>query len=53
MTVAPEPHGTPPDCVMRVVPVDPRFESRMPTVKVDERIDPKSVIKAPECKPRQ
>jgi hypothetical protein len=52
-TTAPEAHGTSPDCVIRVVPVDPRAKSRMPVVTVDERADPKGVIKIPECKPRQ
>jgi hypothetical protein len=52
VTVAPEPHGTRPPCVMRVVPVDPSVKSRMPVVSVDERIDPKSVLKVPECQPR-
>jgi hypothetical protein len=53
VTVAPEPHGTRrPDCVMRVVPVDPKLKSSMPVVSVDQRADPKSVIKVPECQPR-
>ena len=51
VTAAPEPHGTGRPCVMRVVPVDPGFMSLMPTVSVDERGDPQSVIKVPECKP--
>jgi hypothetical protein len=36
---------------MRVVPVDPKLKSTMPVVTVDERGDPKSVIKV-VCDPR-
>ena len=50
ITVAPKPHGTGPACI-RVAPVDPNATSNMPTVKVDGRIDPKMLIKAPECQP--
>jgi hypothetical protein len=50
VTTAPEPHGSAPRCVMRVVPVDPNFKSSMPTVNVDQRADPKSVIKV-FCQP--
>jgi hypothetical protein len=55
ITVAPDAHGTLPDCVnvMRVVPVDPSYKSNMPTVLGDGRVDPKMVIKAPECQPRR
>lgn len=41
-----------PSCVMRVVLVDPRVTSGMPIVTVDERADPKSVVKLPACQPR-
>jgi hypothetical protein len=49
ITAAPQPHPTPPPCVMRVVPVDPKFSSRMLVVNVDKWMDPKSVITLPEC----
>jgi hypothetical protein len=52
VTAAPEPHGTTAPCVMRVVPVDPRKKSNMPVVSVDDRADPKGVIKIPTCQPR-
>jgi hypothetical protein len=52
VTAAPNPHPTPPPCVMRVVPIDPRLDSRILVVSVDERIDPKSVIKRPACQPQ-
>jgi hypothetical protein len=51
VTSAPDAHGILPDCVIRVVPVDPA-KSTMPMVKVDGRGDPKSVIKVTECQPR-
>ena len=51
ITAAPEPHGTTVPCVMRTVPVDPRFKSKMPVVGVDKRADPKSVITIPTCQP--
>jgi hypothetical protein len=53
VTTAPEPHGLLPDCVMRVVPVDPRAKSSMPVVSVDGSIDLKAIIKVPECRPRK
>lgn len=54
---APQPDAGPradnaPPCVIRVVPVDPRVTSGMPIVSVDERPDPKSVVKVPACQPR-
>jgi hypothetical protein len=52
ITSAPDAHGIVPDCVIRIVPVDPRVKSQMPMVKVDARPDPKSVIKVSECQPR-
>jgi hypothetical protein len=52
VTAAPEPHGTTTPCVMRVVPVDPRNNSNMPVVSVDDRGDPKGVVKIPSCVPR-
>ena len=51
ITTAPEPHGTPIPCTMRVVRVTPGFNSNMPVVSVEERVDPKSVIKV-VCLPR-
>jgi hypothetical protein len=51
ITTAPEPHGTPISCTMRVVRVTPGFNSNMPVVSVEERVDPKSVIKV-VCLPR-
>lgn len=47
VTAAPDPHGVgvPVPCTMRVVRVKPGFNSNMPVVSVDERPDPKSVIK--------
>lgn len=51
VTAAPEPHGTVP--CMRTVPIDPSQKSNMPVVSVDERVDPKFVIKAPPCEPRK
>jgi hypothetical protein len=53
VTVAPQPHGAVPPCEIRIVPVDPNFKSRMPVGKVDERVDPKGVIRVPPCAPRQ
>ena len=32
---------------------DPSIKSSMPVVSVDERADPKSVIKVPDCQPRK
>jgi hypothetical protein len=52
ITAAPVPHGPLPTCVMRVVPVDPKYKSNMPVVNVDERIDPNILIKIPTCQPR-
>jgi hypothetical protein len=52
VTAAPEPHGTTAPCVMRVVPVDPGNKSNMPVVSVDDRADPKGVVKIPTCVPR-
>jgi hypothetical protein len=52
ITSAPQVHGTPIPCTMRVVRVTPGFNSNMPVVSVDERVDPKSVIKV-VCLPRE
>jgi hypothetical protein len=51
VTAAPEAHGIPVPCTMRVVRVNPGFNSNMPVVAVEERLDPKSVIKV-ICLPR-
>lgn len=54
VTAAPEPHGTAVvPCMTRTMPVDPSHKSNMPVVSVDERIDPKFVVKAPPCVPRK
>jgi hypothetical protein len=52
ITAAPQVHGTPIPCTMRVVRVAPGFNSNMPVVSVEERVDPKSVIKV-VCLPRE
>jgi hypothetical protein len=52
VTAAPQPHGTAIPCTMRVVRVTPGFNSNMPVVSVEERVDPKSVIKV-VCLPRE
>lgn len=51
ITAAPEAHGIVIPCVMRTIRVDPRLRSNMPVVSVDQRADPKSVIKV-VCEPR-
>jgi hypothetical protein len=51
ITAAPEAHGIVVPCTMRVVRVDPNLTSKMPVVSVEERVDPKSVIKV-VCEPR-
>jgi hypothetical protein len=51
ITAAPEAHGVVVPCTMRVVRVDPKLMSNMPVVSVDQRADPKSVIKV-VCEPR-
>lgn len=54
VTAAPEAHdGGVVPCMTRTVPVDPSHKSNMPVVSVDERIDPKFVVKAPPCVPRK
>ena len=54
VTAAPDPHGVgvAVPCTMRVVRVNPDFTSNMPVVSVDEKIDPKSVIKV-ICLPKE
>jgi hypothetical protein len=52
VTAPPEPHGITVPCVMRTVPVDPRWKSKMPVVSVDDRADPKGVVKI-TCVPRE